>query len=155
MLSTVMQMQFNWLFVYMLHSAAHGGSLTSSSGKKKKRLAVVFSLKLQYSTHFSFHSCFSSCTPVAQACHPVCHRLPGNCVFNPPSVEKELTVLHQVQHGGPTAAVANTLVGVTLHLPTMCGSDLTQQRTAGPRPRCCTMVAQAFWLRDQLGFKEL
>lgn len=31
MLSTLMQIRFNWLFVYMLHSAAHGRSLTSAS----------------------------------------------------------------------------------------------------------------------------
>lgn len=33
MLSTVMQIQFNWLFVYMLHSAARGRSLTPLSKK--------------------------------------------------------------------------------------------------------------------------
>lgn len=59
MLSTLMQIQFNWLFVYMLHSAAHGRSLTSASKKQTKRLPVVFSFKVPRSTHqFSFDFCF-------------------------------------------------------------------------------------------------
>lgn len=80
MLSTVMQIQFNWLFVYMLHSAAHGRSLTFLS--KKICLPVVFQLKGSIFNRL-FFTFASSCTPVAQSCHPICHRLPENSLFCP------------------------------------------------------------------------
>lgn len=133
MLSTVMQIRFNWLFVYMLHSAARGTSLTPSS---KNWLAVVFSLKVPYSTHSLFNS----------ASHPTLHRrgpvtqLATHCqkpVLKPVLKKKFRTT--------PSAAV---------RLRGPRGSNLTRQHAVGPRPCCCAAVAQPLWLLDQLSLKN-